>query len=103
MKKLTAKLKLWYYIITNKKIREQYDLKKKMDKFYRKLKLGLWVLYLVDNKMEELGFSREQKKNMRRSYFKDGVIASSFMKKLITETGILKDIKKYEQRAKREI
>lgn len=98
MKKFLAKIRLWIALIRSKKIRQQYKLKKKMDKFYRKLKLGLWVLYLVDNKMEELGFSREQKKNMRRSYFKDGTIASSFMLKLIKETGILEDIEKYAKR-----
>jgi len=98
MKKLLAKLNLWWAVKTNKKVKQQYEAKKKMDFFYKRLKLGLWVLYLVDNKMKELGFSREQKKQMRRSYFKDGILSSTFMNKLINDTNIIEEIKNYERR-----
>ena len=98
MKRLLARVRLWIALKTNKKVKAEYEVKKKMDKFYRKLRVGLWVLYLVDNKLDKLGFSRQQKKAMRRSYFKDGVLASSFLKRLITETNILKEIETYEQK-----
>jgi len=98
MQKLLAKIKLFYAVYTNKKIRQQYKLKKKMDKFYRKLRIGLWVLYLVDKKMEELGFSKQEKKQARRTYFSDGLVSSKFMLKLIKETDILKEIEAYERR-----
>ena len=98
MKELIARLKLMYNVLTNKKIRKDYKLKKNMDYFYKRLKLGLWVLYLIDNKMDKLGFSREQKKQMRRSYFKDGLLSSKFMQKLINDTNIIEEIKEYERR-----
>lgn len=100
MKKLIARIRLWIALKTNKKVAKQYKLKKKMDLFYKKLRLGLWVLYLVDNKMKELGLSREQKKQARRGYFKDGVLASSLFKKLITDTNIMEEIKTYEEKVK---
>ena len=98
MDKLLAQIKLFWFLIVNKKMRKEFNDRKKMKVFYKKMKLGLWVLLLVDRKMKDLGFTKSQQKVMRRSYYKNGTLSSSFLKRMVTDTNILKEINDYEHR-----